>query len=349
MESNESRIDKKTIYRGLRLAVIISLLISAIIIIITIDEGTLERVFENMDIKYILIILGLMLINIVSAGQRIKVLISTIDKAIPLKDCIVVYISGAFVSNVTPFSSGGGPFQIYFLHKKGVNVGKASTAVVTNFLLRLFYFGILIPIFLIFFREYISPGIIPAYLFYLAFGVGILFSTGIILLTLVPQIGDKLTDYILHINKLNKFIKNSYRAKKWLVKSRRELEDFRNSLKVLKRNKKGLFWGVFYTVIFWSSLFMVMPVILIAFGAEPHFLQAYIMQTIFYLVLPYSPTPGASGVAEIGFASLFASFIPKNLIGLVTFSWRMFTFYLILIIGGIFALREINRRRSNNE
>jgi len=348
MQSKESRIDRKTVYKGLRMAVILSLLISAIIIVITIDEDTLERVLENMDMKYLLIIIGLIVLNIVAAGQRLKVMISTIDKKLSLKDCMIVHISGAFVSNVTPFASGGGPFQIYFLHKKGVNVGKASTAIVTNFLLRLFYFGVLTPIFLIFFNEYISAGVVPDYLFYLAFGMGVLISAGIILLTLVPQFADKLTDYILHIDKINKFIKRSYRAKRWLVTSRRELEDFRRSLSLLRKNKRGLFWGAFYTIVFWSSLFMIMPVVLIAFGAEPHFLQAYIMQTIFYLMLPYTPTPGASGIAEIGFASLFVAFIPSDIVGLVTFSWRLFTFYVILIIGGIFALREISKTRSNN-
>src|SRR6056297_1737357 len=349
MKSQQKTIDRKTLYRGLRIAVILSLIISTIIIIITIDEDTLQRVLKNLEPKYILIILGLLLINIIAAGQRIRVMIKSIDRPLSLMDCMIIHISGAFVSNVTPFSSGGGPFQIYFLHKKGVNVGKASTAVVTNFLLRLFYFGILTPIFLIFFNEYISAGVLPDYIFYLAFGMGVLISVGIILLTLIPKIGDKLTDYVLNINKINNFIKKSYKAKRWLVKSRRELRDFRRSFGILRKNKKSLFWGDFYTIVFWSSMFMIMPVVLMSFGAEPHFLQAYIMQTIFYLMLPYSPTPGASGVAEIGFASLFVAFIPSDIVGLVTFGWRLFTFYTILVIGGIFALREISKRRNNNE
>jgi len=349
MKSQQKTIDRKTLYRGLRIAVILSLIISAIIIIITIDEDTLQRVLKNLEPKYILIILGLLLINIIAAGQRIRVMIKSIDRPLSLMDCMVIHISGAFVSNVTPFSSGGGPFQIYFLHKKGVNIGKASTAVVINFLLRLFYFGIITPVFLIFFSKYINPGVIPKYIFYLAFGMGILFSIGIILLTLVPQITDRLINYVLKINKVNKLIKNNYKAKKWMVKSRRELADFRRSLILLKNNKKALFWGVFHTVIFWTSLFMIMPVLLIAFGAEPHFLQAYIMQTIFYLIIPYTPTPGASGVAEIGFASLFVAFIPRDIIGLITFSWRLFTFYFILVVGGFFALREISKKRNNNE
>jgi uncharacterized protein (TIRG00374 family) len=349
MNTEERSIDKKTIYKGLRFAVILSLVISTIIILITIDENTLQRIIKNIDRKYIFVVIGLILFNQLAAGQRLKVMIGTIDKKLRLIDCIIIHISGAFVSNVTPFASGGGPFQIYFLHKKGVNVGKASTVVVTNFLLRLFYFGMLTPIFIIFFNQYISAGAVPKYVFYLAFGMGVLISTGIILLTLIPKIGDKLTYYILNLSKIKKFIHNNYKAKRLLVKGRRELEDFRESLSILRKNKKGLFWGTFYTILFWSSLFFIMPVLLMAFGAEPNFLQAYIMQTIFYLILPYMPTPGASGVAEIGFASLFIAFIPKDIVGLVTLSWRVATFYFILVVGGFFAIREISKKRSKNE
>lgn len=72
-------------------------------------------------------------------------------------------------------------------------------------------------------------------------------------------------------------------------------------------------------------------------------MEAYIMQTLIYLVLPFFPTPGASGVAELGVASLFIAFIPGNYLGIVVFGWRFFTFYLLLIPGGILCLREISK------
>ena len=116
---------------------------------------------------------------------------------------------------------------------------------------------------------------------------------------------------------------------------------------VLIKKKNELVLGGLFTVLFWACLFTVIPVLLMGMGAEPHFFKAYVMQTILYLVLPYMPTPGASGIAEVGCASIFVAFIPSNLIGLVVFGWRLFTFHLVLIIGGFFALREIGKNRSN--
>ncbi len=337
--------DKKTILKGLRFAIVISLAISALIILITMDRSSLKEIIIGIKKEYLIYILLIMFMNWFFAGLRLKTLVETIDNHISLKDCMIIYLSGAFVSNVTPFATGGGPFQIYFLHRKGVKVGKSSTAIVIQFVLRLFFLGILTPIFFIFFRDNISSGAIPVYLFYIAFGFGALISILIIVLTLVPSITGKLIKLVFKIKKLRNFIKNNHKAKRWLVKARKELNEFRYSLEVMSKYKGKLFLAGIYTVFYWSTIFFVIPLILKGMGIKPYIFKSYIMQTIFYLVLPYTPIPGASGIAEVGFASLFVSFIPKNFIGLVTFAWRLFTFHLILLVGGFFALREISKKK----
>jgi len=342
MQLNGDAIDKNAIIKGLKLTLIIGLVISSFIIIFTIDKDSLTRVIKIFDFKYISLLFLLIVLIWIIAGARLKLLVNTVGGYITLIDAIIIFLSGSFVSNVTPFASGGGPFQIIFLHKKGINVGKSSTVIVTQFVLRLFFFGILTPIFFVFFHQSISPGALPSYLFYFAFGIGVLFSLFIIIFTLVPEITNKLIKKVFEIKKINYFLKNSQRAKRFLVKGRRELREFQKSLDLLKRYKLRLLAAGLLTIVYWSLLFMVIPVILSGLDLNPEFLKAYIMQTIFYLVLPYMPSPGGSGIAEIGFATIFVSFIPGNFIGLVTFTWRLFTFYLVLLIGGILAFKEIN-------
>ena len=342
-------IDKKTIIKGLRFTVIVSLIFSAAIIFFTIDIEALDKLIDKIKYRYLIYMLLVMMTNWLFAGLRLQLLVSTIGDTISLLDSIVVYLGGSFVSFVTPFASGGGPYQVYFLHKKGVNVGKSSTVIVIQFVLRLFFFGTLTPLFFIFFNNQISAGAIPNYIFYLAFGLGMLISVGIIILTLIPDVMDKLISIILNINKLKKFLKNKYKTKKYLVKARKELYEFRDSLLILSKNKFNLFVASIYTIIYWSLMFLIMPLILKGMGLNPDFFKAYIMQTIIYLILPYMPTPGASGIAEVGFASLFVAFIPRSLVGIVTFGWRLYTFYLILLVGGFIAIYEINRSTGDKE
>lgn len=347
-QNKDGLIESKTIMKGLRFAIFFSLLISALLILFTIDPEALREAVNSISNKIIFLLITAVLLNWLAAGLRLKILVSTIGSDLSLKDSIIIYLSGAFISNVTPFATGGGPFQIYFLHKKGVNIGKASMVVVTQFLLRIFFFGIATTVFIVFFNWAISPGVVPSYLFYLAFGLGFLFALVLIVFSLVPGFINWVIQRIFQIKKVTQFVKGSHKTKKLLVKARRELKEFHHSLEVLGKYRWRLILAWLCTFFYWATLFTIIPLVLKGLGQDPHYFRSYVMQTIIYLILPYMPTPGASGIAEIGFASIFVSFIPANLIGLVTFVWRFLSFYIVLLVGGFFALREISRKGNQN-
>jgi hypothetical protein len=345
MDSKGKVIDIGKVFRGLRIAIVLSLLISAILILLTLDSNSLKNALNSIKPQIIIYLLITLFLSWLAAGLGLKIMITTIGGNLTLKEGIVLYLSGSFISYVTPFATGGGPFQVYLLHKKGINIGQATMVILTQFVLRIIFFTFAGTIFLLFFNHLISPGAVPPYIFYLAFGTGFLITTSLIIFSLVPRITDKIVGKLFKIDKLRNFVKNNYKAKKLLAKIRIEIREFHESMELLSQYKLKLLLSGLCTFFYWSTLFMVIPLILIGLGLEPHFFRAYVMQTIFNLVIPYMPTPGASGIAEVGFASVFISFIPKGLIGIVTILWRFITFYLILIIGGFFALRELGWKR----
>ncbi len=345
MDSKRKVIDIKKVFKGLRIAILLSLLISTVLILLTLDRDSLTKALSSIRPQMIIYLLILLLLNWIVAGLRFKIMITTIDSKISLLEGIVLYLSGSFISSVTPFATGGGPFQVYLLHKKGINIGQATMVILTQFVLRIIFFTTASTIFLIFFNHFISPGAVPPYIFYLAFGTGFIVTTSLIIFSLVPRITDRLVNKLFKIKRLKRFVKNNYKAKKIMAKIRIEIREFHESMELLGQYKFKLLLSGLCTFVYWSTLFMIIPIILTGLGLEPHFFRAYIMQTIFNLVIPYMPTPGASGIAEVGFASVFISFIPKGLIGIVTILWRFITFYLILVIGGFFVLRELGWKR----
>lgn len=342
-------LNTKKVFKGLRIAIGVSLLFSAILILMTLDEEALLRAVNSVSFLVFLKIAGLMIINFIAAGSGLKIMVSATGNYITLIDGIKLYLAGAFISNVTPMATGGGPFQVYFLHNRGINLGQSTMIVLTQFILRIFFFTSASLFFLIFFNDAISPGILPDYIFYVAFGAGFLIAISLILFSIVPGISESLINLLFRIKKLRNFVKNNYKIKRLITKGRKELREFHQSMQLLVHHKKKVLLVGGTTLLYWSSLFLIIPTILTGLGYDPHYLKSYVMQTIFNLVIPYTPTPGASGVAEVGFASIFISFIPRGIIGIVTFLWRFITFYLILIIGGVFALREMgwNRSKSN--
>jgi uncharacterized membrane protein YbhN (UPF0104 family) len=63
----------------------------------------------------------------------------------------------------------------------------------------------------------------------------------------------------------------------------------------------------------------------------------------------FAPTPGATGVAEGGFALIFANFVKKRDIVSLTFAWRFFTIYLGMIVGMIAFYLEIFKVKSKKQ
>lgn len=347
-KQRENVVDYNKVLKGLKIAISISLLFSAILILMTLDEESLMKSLNSLSFFVLLKIIILLAINFTAAGLGFKIMVSATGNYIDLLDGIKLYLAGAFISNVTPMATGGGPFQVYFLHKRGINLGQSTMVILTQYILRIFFFSIASMIFLVFFRHLISPGVLPDYIFYIAFGAGLFMAVFLILFSIVPGISEYLINLLFRIKKIRKIAKKSFKIKRLIAKGRRELTEFHQSMELLVHHKFKVFLAATTTIVYWTSLFLIIPVILKGLGYDPHYLRAYVMQTIFNLVIPYMPTPGASGVAEVGFASIFISFIPKGIIGIVTFLWRFITFYVILIIGGVFALREMGWKRRNS-
>ena len=345
-------LDAGKAIKGLKIAIGLSLLFSAIVVLATFDEEAFLKAISSLSPLIILEILILLAINYITAGMEVKIMVKATGNSLSLQEGIKSFLVSSFASNVTPIASGGGPFQIYFLHKRGISLGQATTVVLAKFVLRSFYFSFSSLFFLLFFNDLISPGALPDKVFYICIILGFLIAVGIIAFCISPDLINYIIKSLFRFKKVRNLVRKNYGLKRLLVRGRKELREFHHSMELLAQHKKSLLLAACCTFLYWSSLFLIVPVILRGLGYEPNFFQSYIMLTIFNLIIPYMPTPGASGMAELGFASIFVSFIPKGIIGLVTFLWRFASFYLILIIGGFFTFRELGwerRKEKDNE
>ncbi|AGB40845.1 hypothetical protein Halha_0879 [Halobacteroides halobius DSM 5150] len=332
-------INKETIKKGLELSLVVSILALGGLILFTIDKHTIGKVL-SINIYYLILAVVITLLMWTVGGLRIKLVTDAVGESISLLEAVKIFLLGAFVSNVTPFASGGGPAQIFLLHKRDrISVGKSTTIIVVQFALRLLFFGVTTPILFLFFKEFINPGFIPTQIF----NIAVLVAAGITLIMIyfiwqpkqVKSVVDKLRDIPL-LKPLLKY----QRVRSLIEKFYQEVEEFHDSLWQLTKYKKySLIWAALCTLIYWGLFFTIAPIILLGLGAKPFFLRSFIVQTIFYFILPYIPTPGGSGVAELGFASLFSSFVPSGLVGLLSIVWRFLTFYLVLGLGGIILLK----------
>ena len=129
------------------------------------------------------------------------------------------------------------------------------------------------------------------------------------------------------------------------------MEDFSRSLHTLLKARKSLLVAiVLLTILFWLAGAFVASWILRGLGYPQYFWKAMLGQMLVTSILPFTPVPGESGVAEVAFAGVFSIFIAKNTLALVTVTWRFFMLYLPLIgLGIAFILAANDARKIGSE
>ena len=77
------------------------------------------------------------------------------------------------------------------------------------------------------------------------------------------------------------------------------------------------------------------PILLKAFHIQFNWLEIYLVQLPLIYAIFSSPTPGGSGVGELGGVAIFQGLIPASALGLFIILWRFFSQYLGATIGGL--------------
>jgi len=102
------------------------------------------------------------------------------------------------------------------------------------------------------------------------------------------------------------------------------------------------------TSVSWMARYALAVALIYAFSTVPfNHLEVYARQFLLWVFIMLPATPGASGVAEISFMAMNCEYIPVGLSAGVALVWRMFSYYLYLIIG-VFMLRQFLMRKPTN-
>lgn len=104
------------------------------------------------------------------------------------------------------------------------------------------------------------------------------------------------------------------------------------------KNKSTSFWVKMSVATFinWISRYLLAVSLLYAFSVTDfNFLTALSRQYVLWIFTSIPATPGASGVAELSFIALNCEFIQPGLSTAIALVWRMYSYYLYLILGMI--------------
>ncbi len=242
-----------------------------------------------------------------------------------------------FFNAVTPFSSGGQPFQIYSLKKNGLTISNATNVTIEEFVvyqISLVFLGILAILGNHIFNIFPYDGVLSK-LVLLGFSI----NTLVIIILFIIAFGKKSNQFLikLTINILTffKIVKN---RDKVLSDWNTYINNFHSGAKILIANKKDFFLNIFYSFLGLICLYIVPLWILFSMGdfTSFNFFETIIASAYVMLIGSFVPLPGGTGGIEYGFIKFFGVFIISDTqLRALMLLWRFITFYMGIIVGGI--------------
>lgn len=92
---------------------------------------------------------------------------------------------------------------------------------------------------------------------------------------------------------------------------------------------------------YWGVMVSLGPLALMAAGwSGDSWAPVFASMLVLHAVLPFAPTPGGSGAAELGFAALMSPYVPGSALLGGVLLWRILSYYLPMVVGAFFLGRH---------
>ena len=248
--------------------------------------------------------------------------------------CFQINLMILFFHGITPFAGGGQPMEIYFLHKEGIPVTKATNITLQNFIvyqIALILTGLIALIYNHIFNVFPNDSLIK-YLVVLGF----IINTLVLVVTFILSFGKKTNKFIIEkgIHFLAK-IKIIKEEKKTQEKCQKYLQSFHDNAIELKKNKKIVAFMVLINIIGLMTMYSMPYPILRGMGININIFKVITAIAYVMIIGSFVPIPGGTGGIEYSFIFFFQYLISGSLLHAAMLVWRLISYYLGMIFGAI--------------
>lgn len=239
-----------------------------------------------------------------------------------------------FFNGVTPFSTGGGPFQILSLKKDGVRVSQgANVMVVTSFLhqtsLATF---MMISVLANHFLTLFAKSNLIRNLSLLGFIICIIFMGFLLLIMFNRNFNKAIARNVIKLLNKAHIVKNKDEMiKKWYA----YIESISEGSTIIKKDKQKFLKCYIYGLIAMLAYISVTYAVAKGMGLNIELYKVIIATSYVQMIGMFVPIPGGTGGLELAFTNLYANFISGSLISSLMLVWRFITYYLGIVLGGI--------------
>ncbi len=300
------------------------------------------NVLNQVNYKWVFIGVIFLLINWVCESINLYFPMKKMYKNQTMTNAIKVSMIGLLFNNLTPFSSGGQPMQAYQLTKTGKRASDAMSALTIKFVITQIALVVTTLIIALIEFQFLKQ-LLKDYMWVAILGVAV--NIFAIIIVILAGVNKKIITIITH--PIIRFLGKIHLIKKVeerIEKLDKSIENFNEQFKLIRKEKKMVIKMFIVGSIQCLAYYSITYAVYKAFGNSGiTFLQIIPTQAFLLLIMTFIPTPGSGLGAEGGFYLLFKSIFREGTINMSILFWRMYTFYLPIIVGLLFLIPIKNK------
>ena len=277
-------------------------------------------------------------------GIMIWYLLRDLHGASSLLQCISYSFIGFFYSGITPSATGGQPMQLYYMRKHHNGLSQSSVVLMTVALLYKFVLVVIGIAMLLFWHGPLKRhlrGYYPLYL--LGLSLNTVLVLALLAVMLLPGI---IRSILLTLEKCLvkiRILKPSAQRTERIV---RFVGGYQEAVRFLIDHKRKVLHVCLFTVVQRCSVFVLAWIVYCGFPLEgADALTVMLLQASVYIAVDMLPLPGAQGITELMYRSIFADIFTDGYLMPSLYVTRGINFYFLLLVSLAVVVWNVVRDR----
>lgn len=315
---------------------IIIVIITGIVLYFSLKDNFIQIVdtIVNMNIIYIILAIICYILYVFLKSVVNTMITKNFNKDYNLKKSFRMGVETNFFHAITPFSSGGQPYEIYRLSKDGVNVLNAANVSIQNFIiyqLALVLLGVFAIAYNYAFNLFPNNKVLGS-LVTIGFVINLLVAIILLIIILFKKMNKFLAKIFINLLSFLHLVKDKDLKLKQVINY---LNEFNEGGKLLLKDKIK-FLKMFLIEFTALVLLYVVPFFIIigsGINIDINIITVVVASAYVMLIGSFVPIPGGTGGLEYGFIAFFGNFIVGSELNAIMLVWRFITYYFGMIVG----------------
>ena len=300
---------------------------------------TFSELLHSMNYPLLGVLLGVVLLYLFVESAKYSYMLKVYTGKFHFPTSVKTMFIGKYYDGITPFNTGGQPFQIYYLHKKkDVPHGAATAIPVLRYIMNVFVLSAISAVMLFIAPRYLDSSTLTLTVLiisWISFAVNLAMPITVILFSIFPKACKKIIAALVRLLAKLHLVKHRYKTTEKYV---RELTEYSQTLQQVGRQIYKFIPLILLSAME-SVLYMTTPFFVVIAIANVTPSLALAMQIACLVIITrYTallvPTPGNTGAAEAASSLVFVTVAGiGSVIGWVILTWRFIIYYVYLLTG----------------